>query len=360
MKLDIKQQETLEMIETATTPVRLLGGPGVGKSTVVGELSNVLRTAPTNKAATVIGGTTLHKLLSLKVQRKGSKMITVPTRATPRVPVRDKVVIDEASCLPREIMDKYVLPLLPRAIFVGDHAQLNPVGEDTIPFMDLDIPTMELEHVHRFGGELLEVAHRMRACVFDASLPFEVPLSWACDQDELLASLGDEDVIGAWRNKTVNRYNKLVKMHKFGTTDWQVGEKVRIGTFFLPLHLATESEHFITRVEKGRSGGYSIWNIHLDSNVIVPVVHEEDKEEYDMMLDSLASQGKWKHFYALKDGFADLRPSYACTFHKLQGSTYANAFIDYADAFENPNANEAIRAAYVGTTRSRFTTRNLT
>ncbi|MCK4500468.1 AAA family ATPase [Candidatus Babeliales bacterium] len=358
--LDAAQEEALDMIETATTPVRLIGGPGCGKSTVINHLkSRVVKVAPTNKAAMLIGGTTIHKLLSLRIQRKGSKMITVPTRNTPLVPLNYKVVIDESSCISRDIMNKYIKPLIPKAVYVGDQAQLNPVGETTIPFMGLDIPTKELDYVHRFGGELLEVAYDMRKCVFDPNAGFKVPLSWACDQDELLAKLKDEDVIVAWRNKTVNMYNRLVRMHKFGTTDWQVGEKVRIGSHFLKLELPTESEHFIERIEKGKSGGYHVWFVHLDCNKVVPVIHDGDKEEYDLMLESLASQQKWKHFYALKDSYCDLRPSYAITAHKSQGSTYDNSFVDFADIFENPTSNEAIRAAYVSTTRARHTARNL-
>lgn len=199
----------------------------------------------------------------------------------------------------------------------------------------------------------------MRACVFDPTLDFQVPNTWAMDQDELLAALKGDGVIVAWRNNTVQMYNRIVRMHKFGDTDWHVGEKVRIGTFFEALGLPTESEFFIKRLEKAKRGGYHIWNIWLDNGKIVPVIHDEDKEEYDMVLKSLADQGKWPNFYALKDSFCDLRPSYAITAHKSQGSTYDNSFVDFADIFENPTSNEAIRAAYVGTTRSRFTTRNL-
>lgn len=159
MQLDAAQEEALDMIETATGPVRLLGGPGVGKTTVVNSVRTPLvKVAFNNKAAMLLGGTTIHKLLNLKLKRKGGKFVTLPTRATPRVPLNYKVAFDESSCIPREIMDKYVLPLIPKAVLVGDQAQLNPVGESTIPFMDLDIPTKELAYCHRFGGELLEVS----------------------------------------------------------------------------------------------------------------------------------------------------------------------------------------------------------
>lgn len=360
MKLTPNQEEALDMIETATGPVRLLGEAGTGKSTVIDSIRRpVLKVAPTNKAAMIIGGTTIHKLLKLKMKRVKGKLVTTPTRATPRVPLNYTVVVDESSCIPSEILDKYIKPLIPKAVFVGDHAQLAPVGETVIPFMALDIPTKELEYIHRYTGELVTVAHGMRACVFDHTKPFEVPLSWAMDQDQLLHALKDDDVIIAWRNKTVMEYNRVVRMHKFGDTDWHVGEKVRMGTFFEPLGLPTESEHFITRLERARRGGYHIWNIWLDCGKVVPVIHDEDKEEYDMMLVSLSEQGKWRNFFALKESYCDLRPSYAITAHKSQGSTYGNSFVDFADIFENPTANEAIRAAYVATTRSQHTTRNL-
>jgi len=361
VQLDIDQQEALEMIETATGVVRLLGGPGVGKTTTINEVrGGVVRIAPTNKAATLIGGQTVHKFLHLVVKRKKGKMVTVPTLQTPRFPIPQRVILDEASCLPRDIMNKYVLPLIPKLVLVGDEAQLNPVGEKTIPFMDVDCPTKTLDYVHRFGGELLEVAYEMRKSVFDPSHDFAVPMHWNMDQDELLHSLTDNDCIVAWRNKSVNHFNRLVRMHKFGATDWHVGEKVRVGTYYLKDHLPTESEYFITGLSVQKQGLYDTWMIELDNGKCVPVIHDDCKEDFDDRCEAFVQAQNWRAFYALTDSYCDLRPSYAITAHKAQGSTYKNSFVCYGDIFENPTSNEAIRAAYVATTRAQKTARNIT
>ena len=130
IKLIPEQLEAVEMIKDAPGPTRLLGAAGMGKSTVINALGNSIpKAAPTNKAASIIGCPTIHKMLGLTIRKQGSKLVTVPTRATPRGKIRSPVVFDEASCIPKDILDTYILPVFTRPIFVGDEAQLNPVTE---------------------------------------------------------------------------------------------------------------------------------------------------------------------------------------------------------------------------------------
>ena len=357
MKLSEEQLKAVEMIDTATQPVRLIGGPGVGKSTVINHLrSRIIKVAPTNKAATLIDGMTVHKLLGLSVKEERGKVITVPTRKTPRAPILQKCVFDESSCIPKDILEKYILPLVPNAIFVGDEAQLNPVGEEKIPFIALDLPTVKLEHVHRFEGELLEVAYDLRKSIFNDEHEFAIPASW---QSSEIYDLGENDIIIAWRNDTVNLYNQLIKKHRFGTTDWVVGEHVRIGTHYERLRLLTESEYTIVNVSRDFSTPYEAWKITLSDGSIVPVLHDSEKSKYKHELKKLADAQDWPSFWFLNKMFCDLRPSFAITAHKAQGSTYDNVYVDYFDIFGNNNTNEARRAAYVATTRARYSVRNL-
>ena len=358
MKLTESQEAGVDMIESATGVVRLLGPAGSGKTTILNSLRGYsAKLAPTNKAAMLIGGQTIHKFLGLKMVRKDGEMFAAPTKKTPVHPMRDRIIIDEASCIPRHILEKYVIPLMPKAVLVGDHAQLTPVKESTIPFMDLDCPTTELQYTHRFGGELLDAANIMRQAVLTGS-DFEVPSKWDIDQDELLATLGEDDTIGAWRNDTVDYYNNLVRKYKYNSPDWQAGEKVRIGSYYFKGQIPTESEFFITSVDSSRSCGLHTWIIGI-GDLAVEVVHAEDRDEYKEKLAYLADNKDWRAFYALQDSFCDLRASYAATIHKLQGSTYANAFVDFADIFDNPKGNEACRAGYVGTTRAQLTCRSI-
>lgn len=357
IKLSEKQLEARDLIDESLRPVRLVGGPGVGKTTVINNLRcRPRKVAPTNKAASLINGETVHSLLGLTVKEVGGKTVTVPTRKTPKTPLKEKVVFDEASCLPKDILEDFVIPLVPKAILVGDDAQLNPVDESIIPFIGLDMPEVKLDHVHRFDGELLEVSYDIRKCVFDDTAQFAIPKSW--ESKEFL-DLGPDDVIIAWRNETVNYYNRQIKMHRYDTLDWVEGEHVRVGSFYERNRLATESEYIITKVGRNFSTHYEAWNITLDNGCTVPVLHDNDRAMYNEQLKTFADQQNWPAFWALKKAFCDLRPSFAITAHKSQGSTYDNVFVDYADIFANPKWNEAVRAAYVATTRARFGVRNL-
>ena len=337
MQLSIEQEAAIDMIETAKGAVRLLGSPGVGKSTVVNNLrDHFIPVAPTNKAASIIGGTTLHKLLKLALVKRRDKFFTIVTKDTKLIKAR--VVIDESSCISKQMLG-IILQYVKYPVFVGDEAQLSPVGEDGIPFMGLDIPTQTLETLHRHSGEVAEVAAMQRKCILKNIGDFSVPKSW--ETPNL-----DGDVVIAWRNKTVDVYNNLIQYKRYGTLDWCVGQSVRIGTHYKGL--TAESEFSIKAVR--RCGRF--WSITLSNGEIVPVLHDDCKSEHAEALEECRLKEDWRKFHSLKETYCDLRPSYAITAHKAQGSTYKNVVVDYKDIFANAKKSEAMRAAYVATTRA--------
>ena len=61
----------------------------------------------------------------------------------------------------------------------------------------------------------------------------------------------------------------------------------------------------------------------------------------------------WQDFWVLNDAFAELKPHYAMTCHRSQGSTYENVFVDYPNIMSNPGGKfEALRCLYTGCTRA--------
>lgn len=56
----------------------------------------------------------------------------------------------------------------------------------------------------------------------------------------------------------------------------------------------------------------------------------------------------WSEYYTVRNLFLDIRPPYACTVHKSQGSTYCNVFIDMDDI---KHASNKMRLMYVAITR---------
>ena len=215
--------------------------------------------------------------------------------------------------------------------------------------------TKRLTHCHRFGEELYDVAMANRKAVLEGGT-FSVPASWGIDEDELLHKYKDGDVVIAWRNVTVNKYNKIVKNHLYGTLDWVVGERIRIGEYYEPKKLANESEWVIAEVEHDvKIHGYVADRLRIKNlygDVVVPVLQEWYVDDYNEALRQFAEVENWPQYWMLKNAFCDVRPIYAISAHKSQGSTYPNAFTDLNDIFANSCIQEAVRAAYVATTRA--------
>jgi len=59
----------------------------------------------------------------------------------------------------------------------------------------------------------------------------------------------------------------------------------------------------------------------------------------------------WPNFYRKKDQFVDVRPIYASTVHKSQGSTYKRAYVDLMDIQMMPQKEMLARLLYVAVTR---------
>ncbi|CAK0751562.1 hypothetical protein CCP4SC76_2280001 [Gammaproteobacteria bacterium] len=59
----------------------------------------------------------------------------------------------------------------------------------------------------------------------------------------------------------------------------------------------------------------------------------------------------WRLFFETKRQFADLRPPFASTVHKSQGSTFQHVFIHLSDIGRNTHWQEVVRLLYVALTR---------
>lgn len=171
----------------------LAGFAGTGKTTIIAEIlrrlskkSIIKICAPTGKAASVlrskrVPATTLHKLVYApesfckrcgdsvegvrgfdgKVRCPKCKTTTIKTRWN-RVPLieADLVIVDEASMLNQSMVED-VEQLVGKILYVGDHGQLEPIGEDPGIMRNADI---RLEMIHRQAAEsgIIQLAHHMR------------------------------------------------------------------------------------------------------------------------------------------------------------------------------------------------------
>ena len=156
--------------------VVITGGPGVGKTTIVRAILNVLGkarlrvklAAPTGRAAkrlsesTGLEASTLHRLLAFD-PRQGDFQIDAdnPIEA-------DVVIVDEASMIDVPLGAALIgaLPTASRLVVVGDSDQLPSVGPGALlrDLIDSDrIPTVRLNEIFRQAGasNIVTNAHRI-------------------------------------------------------------------------------------------------------------------------------------------------------------------------------------------------------
>jgi len=156
--------EEIERWRTSSTKRLTLGGyAGTGKTTLIRELINqhdASVCAFTGKAAFVlqskgVEATTMHRLLYRPV-RVGGEVRFVKVQDLPT----ELVIVDEASMVDKVLMrDLESFPV--KVLYVGDHGQLEPVGDDPGLMRDPDI---RLEQIHRqaSGSPIIQFAHHVR------------------------------------------------------------------------------------------------------------------------------------------------------------------------------------------------------
>jgi len=386
----------------------LRGYAGTGKSYSITLLaksgllkpSEICFTAPTNKAVKVLRNyldgaglqdspsKTIYALLGLSLQANGE----VKELSKPEEPIDlssfKVIVCDEASMVNRFLMeavneafDHWKVPFL----FMGDPAQLPPVGELTSPVWKIE-PFSELTTVMRYGNSMLDLATAIRKQV-DNPFPsikietvapvFRHPRADWLAQMMLnleLFKAGEAKVI-AWRNVTVDRYNQLIRAAIFGAQqaklyDWLPGDKIVATAHLKDLEdntfMRTDEEATVLECIIGshpRHREFEIFNLHcLDETgrkVTIRTLTADGRFHLNNRLNELSAEAKngkkykWREFWQLKEAFNEVRHSYAITSHRSQGSSYELTFVDLEDLMANRNRAEAFRALYVACTRQR-------
>jgi ATP-dependent exoDNAse (exonuclease V) alpha subunit len=392
----------------------LKGYAGTGKTFTVKSLVDRVKgrfvfCAPTNKATKVLrdsfSGTgykpdcrTIYSLLGLRLEANGEvKELKVAERAPDEeqldLSLFKAVIIDEASMLPLMLLRDHITEASnttgARFLFMGDPAQLPPVGEIRSPvwgLSNLGIPTQELTHVMRHDNQILKLVTTIREKV-DLPLP-NIKLAsdndsfegvWHSSKSEWLTKIRETAVTGAfhdgsakaiaWRNVTVDQLNALIRSSYFpgARHSWVDGDRV---IFTSPakdldeqLMATTDDEGRATRVVEsyhpyyGDLKTYDV-DIELDTGKLVTarVLHPASAKAYETQLQDKAAAAKvngrlWKEFWELKEAFHALRHAYALTAHRSQGSTYETCFVDASDILLNRNRQEAFRCLYVACSR---------
>lgn len=377
----------------------LRGFAGTGKTYLLQMLNDfpisIYYSAPTNKAAKVLGtavgrvAKTTYSMLGLRMEQDEDELVLVQSGTPPYFPSRSILVVDEAGTAGTvlcDAIDAVRERCKVKILYVGDPAQLNPVKEKTSPaWRKARKPECRamLKQVMRYDNELLVLATELRDCLKQKN--WHSPLrsnhtdtgvwKWKTQEQfekNLLKSVRagnlDNSKVIAWRNKTVDRYNSIIRDALGFRDPYCIGDRILMaepieegGT----LIAHTDDEYGVVDVHGNKLtvDGVAIatWQLQLkgDQDLIIDV--PQDVAELDRVLAHKArvarassGQGRriaWQEFWSVKSMFQKVRYGYALTAHRAQGSTYTNIWLDQMDILANRNKREAFRCLYVGATR---------
>lgn len=378
----------------------LRGYAGTGKTFLMKLLAglsgvNVYYTAPTNKAAKVLSSAvgkaakTTYSFLGLRLVAEEDKRVLDFSRDRPYIPEGSVIVVDEASMVNRELR-AFLLRVQQenrcKILFVGDPAQLPPIGERISTCWkvtgDADCRAV-LKHVMRNDNQLLALSMAVRKCL--KTKTWNSPLrndndgrdkgvfftSQAGFRKSLLETELEEfdgTKIIAWRNKTVDAYNKLIRQHFGFGEEYCTGDRLLLAS---PIEEGgqiiahTDEEFVVTEIDEGTYTvddiKIPVYNINVTGDQTLSLRVPINTVKLDMLLARKSHAARratggqrtrlWKEFWNVKAQFHDVRYGYAMTAHRAQGTTLKAVYIDQHDILANSNQPEAFRCLYVGVTR---------
>jgi len=132
------------------------------------------------------------------------------------------------------------------------------------------------------------------------------------------------------------------------------------------------------RMTSFENNKFKTWLIILDNNDLLYVIHGDDKEKYDGVVENLKNQLRdiniylstkytikdmfwqkimgqlWEfYYYYYIDQFAQINYGNAITTHRSQGSTYKNVYVDLIDIIKcNDKKKEGFQCLYTAVTRA--------
>lgn len=373
----------------------LRGYAGTGKSTILKILTtldyNLLFSAPTNKASKVLSDMvgrmckTTYSLLGVRMEADEDELVLKVVPDAPYLGTNVVLVIDEAGQVPKVLVDLLVERGY-RCLFVGDPAQLNPVGENNSKVWGLAGKNrVTLRKVERFDNQLLKLSVALRGCL--RAKNWESPIKSDNDKVEgvflvtrkvfedkiMKVSLEDWGTtkVCCWRNRTVDAFNNLIRENLGFKETYEVGDRLLLATPHMESNVivghideelqVTEVATSLVRVIDAQGEVHKIdcWSIKSDKPWIVTT--PMNTVDFDALLTSSASYARaqrgtqardaWSAFWAMRHRFTSLRYGYAMTAHRLQGTTLTDVFVTQYDVLANPNKVEAFRALYVAATR---------
>ncbi len=396
----------------------LFGYAGVGKTFLTKLIIDhcyqkdlkVVLAAPTNKAAKVLSQTTgeeaitIAKMLGLRPkidQTTGKEIYTRDSDAkTINLENYDLVILDETSMIGSELMallSQQLTLFSAKFLFLGDPAQLPPVGEDKSPVFAQIQQYAKLTEVVRHSGAILNWATALRR---ERSI---APIRKFTDNQMLLVlkeqefsellldAFTSKDFkkvanycrILAWTNACVARWNQRIRGAIFGekALRFMPGERLIATAACTSREKDSKnpaSHKYTETVILSSSGEVEVIETHPEKRVVEYGLFEKDIFHYwlinaqdeegalkqfrvldtteetrvKQMLQSYAQQKQWDNYWGLKRAFHPLDYAYALTVHRAQGSTFQRVFLDFRNLMMNRKLDERKKLLYTAATRA--------
>lgn len=353
--------------------------------------------ATTNKAAGVLTGLnrkekalTIHKTLGLIVWKNfktGESKLKQGKRA--KNLNETILVIDEASMINRELLDiirettKKMRNC--KILYVGDKYQLPPVKEQPCSLFDGLKERHYLTEIQRqaLDSPIIGFAHHFREILDDPKLPWpKVPhdgenIIQYNTRDEFNGAIKrafhdaehnpNRDVAAvkalAWKNATVRDFSQMIRSHLGYEDDFCIGETVQCNHALKEpdgnqMLAATDSYWTIDGIKPAMDDGIEGYTLTLVPHDLdyspFRVFQPRNWVEAGRLKKEYTQKKDWPNKFRIEETWADMRPVYAQTVHKSQGSTYDEVFIDVGDIGLNGKWYEVARLMYVAITRARF------
>lgn len=297
------------------------------------------------------------------------------------------LIIDEASYIDEELFDwiKKKISKDTKVIFVGDPAQLKNADAKSMPAFESGFRKAELKIVERFDTDTpifkLSVELRKRILAKDWRIP-PCPIDgkhivWMPRPQfdrVMLADMSSDDWIFstskflAFRNNRVQAYNKGMNKIITGSRDFQAGDYAINNHYVAGKKgtggIRTDGLVYISALEEdvqhGEPGYWVYMNNENERTFFMPHDHKAISKiinrlyrEYENTPEPKAAEAYLHQMRKVKDTWVDLRPVYAQTVYKSQGSTFRRVYIDLADIGYCVDTEIRMRLLYVACTRAR-------
>lgn len=353
--------------------VVLTGSPGYGKSFLIERLREahpeIIITATTNKAASLIDGVTIYSLIGLTLKdnyKTGEQEIDYDKA---QFISKETIVIDECSMINKELfiaIHTYLKKC--KIIYVGDYYQLPPVNNDNFSMFSLGLKMLELTEPCRTDKhDIIHLMDELKTGIVNNVLyknfrpsdnikiitdPTELDQllnDFAPNHDKLLSYTNDNVVSQNFRIRSLTNRGE-----KFDVNDYIVCKSAVPACNGDPRDLTKiESVMTITKIINQRSDDYAYIKCDNGGTYHVFLNPFSYSKNIKVLASKCKSTGKWKEYFDFKNSVLDIRDIYASTVHSAQGSTYRNVYIDLRDLWKCYNRSELQRLLYVAVSRAK-------